>query len=91
VTPVCRSWPPRLGTTHQNVSRHLGVLYQAGMVSRRRDRTGLRYSLVEWTGWWLVEQIGASVLSQLDELRDALSEDSTSRSPPADGAVARGR
>jgi DNA-binding transcriptional ArsR family regulator len=64
----------RLGTTHQNVSRHLGVLYQAGMVSRRRDRTGVRYSLVDWTGWWLVEQIGASVLSQLDELRDALSD-----------------
>jgi DNA-binding transcriptional ArsR family regulator len=64
----------RLGTTHQNVSRHLGVLHKAGMVSRRRDATGLRYSLVDWTGWWLVEQIGASVLSQLDELRDALSD-----------------
>ena len=64
----------RLGTTHQNVSRHLGVLYQAGMVSRRRDGTGVRYSLVDWTGWWLVEQIGASVLTQLDELRDALSD-----------------
>jgi DNA-binding transcriptional ArsR family regulator len=65
----------RLGTTHQNVSRHLGVLHQAGMVSRRRDGTGVRYSLVDWTGWWLVEQIGASVLSQLDELRDVLSDD----------------
>jgi DNA-binding transcriptional ArsR family regulator len=64
----------RLGTTPQNVSRHLGVLYQAGIVSRRRDGTGVRYSLVDWTGWWLVEQIGASVLSQLDELRDALSD-----------------
>lgn len=64
----------RLGTTHQNVSRHLGVLYQAGMVSRRRDGTGVRYSLVDWTGWWLVEQIGASALSQLDELRDVLSD-----------------
>jgi DNA-binding transcriptional ArsR family regulator len=64
----------RLGTTHQNVSRHLGVLHQAGMVSRRREGTGVRYSLVDWTGWWLVEQIGASVLSRLDELRDVLSE-----------------
>jgi DNA-binding transcriptional ArsR family regulator len=67
----------RLGTTHQNVSRHLGVLYQAGMVSRRRDGTTVRYSLVDWTGWWLVEQIGASVLSQLDELRDVLSDRAT--------------
>jgi DNA-binding transcriptional ArsR family regulator len=64
----------RLGTTHQNVSRHLGVLHQAGMVSRRRDGTGVRYALVDWTGWWLVEQIGASVLSKLDELRGVLSE-----------------
>ena len=69
-----RELAARLGTTHQNVSRHLGVLYQAGMVSRHRDGTGVRYSLVDWTGWWLVEQIGASVLCQLDELRDALSD-----------------
>ena len=64
----------RLGTTHQNVSRHLGVLHQAGMVSRRREGTGVRYSLVDWTGWWLVEQIAASALSRLDELRGVLSE-----------------
>jgi DNA-binding transcriptional ArsR family regulator len=81
----------RLGTTPRNVSRHLGVLYQAGMVSRRRDGTRIRYSLVDWAGWWLLEQIGASVLSQLDELRGALSEQSSEPIPPADRTVARGR
>lgn len=61
----------RMATTHQNVSKHLGVLYQAGMVSRRKEGTAVRYSLVDWTGWWLVEQIGTSVIGQLDELREA--------------------
>lgn len=60
-----------IGTTRQNVSKHLGVLHQAGMLSRRRDGTSIYYSLVDWSGWWLVEQIGASVTAHLDELRQA--------------------
>ena len=60
----------QLMTTHQNVSKHLGVLYQAGMVSRRKEGTSVRYALVDWTGWWLVEQIGASVAAQLDDLHE---------------------
>ena len=63
----------RLATTHQNVSKHLAVLYQAGMLSRRRDGTRVYYSLVDWTGWWLVEQIGASLTARLDELREAFA------------------
>lgn len=60
-----------IGTTRQNVSKHLGILHQAGMLSRRRDGTSIYYSLVDWSGWWLVEQIGASVTAHLDELRQA--------------------
>jgi DNA-binding transcriptional ArsR family regulator len=63
----------RLMTTHQNVSKHLGALYQAGMVSRRREGPSVRYSLIDWTGWWVVEQIGQSVAEHLDELREALA------------------
>ncbi|MEA2361309.1 MAG: hypothetical protein QOD71_454 [Thermoleophilaceae bacterium] len=62
----------RLGTTHQNASKHLGVLHQAGMVSRHRVGTSIRYALVDWTGWWLVEQIATSAADHLDQLRDAL-------------------
>src|SRR5919108_5215775 len=43
----------RVVTTHQNVSKHLTVLHQAGMVSRRKDGASVRYALVDWTGWWL--------------------------------------
>jgi DNA-binding transcriptional ArsR family regulator len=53
-------------TSHQKVSKHLGVLYGAGMVSRRRQGASVRYSLVDWTGWWVVEQIGRWVESSLD-------------------------
>lgn len=59
----------RLMTTHQNVSKHLGVLYQAGMVSRRKEGNSVRYALVDWTGWWLVEQMAISVADRLDELQ----------------------
>jgi DNA-binding transcriptional ArsR family regulator len=64
----------RMATTHQNVSKHLGVLYQAGMVSRRKEGTSVRYSLIDWTGWWLIEQVGTSVITQLDELRETFAE-----------------
>ena len=59
----------QLMTTHQNVSKHLGVLYQAGMVSRRKEGISVRYALVDWTGWWLVEQMAVSVVDRLDELQ----------------------
>jgi DNA-binding transcriptional ArsR family regulator len=58
----------RLPTTHQNVSKHLAALYQAGMVSRRTEGSSVHYALVDWTGWWLVEQMAASVAARLDEL-----------------------
>ena len=53
-------------TSHQKVSKHLGVLYGAGMVSRRRQGATVRYALVDWTGWWVVEQIGRWVESSLE-------------------------
>lgn len=65
----------RLMTTHQNVSKHLGVLYQAGMVSRRKEGSSVQYALVDWTGWWLVEQMATSVADRLDELQNLFAPD----------------
>ena len=65
-----------LQTTHANVSKHLSLLHQAGVVSRRKDGASVRYALIDWTGWWLVEQLAASIASQLDDLRDAFEEPS---------------
>ena len=55
-----------LGASQQNVSKHLGVLHQAGVVSRRKEGPSVRYALVDWTGWWLVEQISRSLADHLD-------------------------
>ena len=70
-----------LATTHANVSKHLAVLHRAGMVSRRRDGNSVRYALIEWSGWWVIEQIGRALAARLDELRDALAPDERDREP----------
>jgi|SRR5579875_3926507 len=61
-----------LGTAHQNVSKHLAVLHQCGMVSRHRDGSSVVYELVDWTGWWLIEQIAQSLEREADELTGLL-------------------
>jgi DNA-binding transcriptional ArsR family regulator len=57
----------RLFSSHQKVSKHLAVLYGAGMVSRRPEGNTVRYALIDWTGWWVIEQIGRWVESGLEE------------------------
>jgi DNA-binding transcriptional ArsR family regulator len=47
--------------TRQGVSRQLGILYQAGLVRRRREGMWVQYELVDWTGWWLVEQLAGAI------------------------------
>ena len=37
----------RLGTSQQNVSKHLGVLHGAGIVSRRKEGTSSLYSVAD--------------------------------------------
>jgi DNA-binding transcriptional ArsR family regulator len=67
----------QLETTHPNVSKHLSLLHQAGVVSRRKEGAAVRYELVDWTGWWLIEQLGAGIAAQLDELRDAFGRETS--------------
>lgn len=50
-----------LPVTRQGVSRQLGVLHRAGLVSRRRDGMSVSYELTDWTGWWLIEQLTAAL------------------------------
>jgi DNA-binding transcriptional ArsR family regulator len=51
----------RVGASHQRTSKHLAVLRAAGMVARRRTGAEVRYSLVDWTGWWVVEQVSGAL------------------------------
>jgi DNA-binding transcriptional ArsR family regulator len=55
-----------IGASHQRTSKHLAVLRAAGMVGRRREGAEVRYSLVDWTGWWVVEQVSRALRSDAD-------------------------
>lgn len=56
-----------IGASHQRTSKHLAVLRAAGMVRRRREGAEARYSLIDWTGWWVVEQVSRALASDADE------------------------
>lgn len=57
-----------LGTSQQNASKHLGVLLQAGILSRRKEGTTARYAIADATVFALCEQICGALQSQLEEL-----------------------
>jgi DNA-binding transcriptional ArsR family regulator len=60
--------------TRQNVSRHLCLLYEAGMLRRTREASSVRYELADWSSLWLLEQIVASVDEHLDAQRRTIAE-----------------
>jgi DNA-binding transcriptional ArsR family regulator len=56
----------RVGMSHQNVSTHLKVLHQAGIVKRRKIQRRTHYELADWAGWWMVEQAALTVTEEGD-------------------------
>ena len=64
-----------LGASQQNVSKHLGILLSAGMVSRRKDGNHARYAISDPSVFDLCEQVCGGVRRQLDEL-DAILQPS---------------
>jgi DNA-binding transcriptional ArsR family regulator len=62
----------KMTSTPQNVSRHLGILYRAGIVARRRDGPFVYYSLTDYSTCRLLDQVLASITGQIDELADAV-------------------
>ena len=59
-----------LGASQQNVSQHLAILHQAGLVSRRKEGTRVRYQLVDPNVLPLFERAVESLSRQLGELTD---------------------
>ena len=57
-----------LGASQQNVSKHLGILHDAGMVSRTKQRNSVLYSISDQTVFELCDQVCGSVRRQLQEL-----------------------
>src|SRR5690349_18860209 len=57
-----------LGATQQNVSKHLGVLLNAGMVSRTKQGTSARYAIADQGVFELCDHVCGGLRRQLSEL-----------------------
>jgi DNA-binding transcriptional ArsR family regulator len=57
-----------LGASQQNVSKHLGVLHQAGIVSRRKEGTRVLYGIADETVFALCETVCGGLAEQVAEL-----------------------
>jgi DNA-binding transcriptional ArsR family regulator len=62
-----------LGATQQNVSKHLGVLHGAGILSRRRDGNRVLYAIADDSIFTLCESVCGGLQRQLTELDQLLS------------------
>lgn len=58
----------RLDTSQQNASKHLSVLLQAGIVSRRKAGTSSYYAVADDGVYALCEQVCGGVQAQLADL-----------------------
>ena len=62
------------GASQQNVSKHLGVLLSAAMVSRSRDGNLVIYAISDDTVFDLCETICGGIRRQVDELQAAIAD-----------------
>ncbi|MGA0121658.1 MAG: ArsR/SmtB family transcription factor [Gaiellales bacterium] len=69
-TPVERA--DALGTTQQNVSKHVGVLQRAGIVGRRRDGVRTPYAITDETVLDLCGIVCGGIRRETQGLADAL-------------------
>jgi DNA-binding transcriptional ArsR family regulator len=62
-----------LGATQQNVSKHVGVLAQAGIVGRAKDGTRVRCFIADESVFALCELVCGGLREQVAELDQLLS------------------
>jgi DNA-binding transcriptional ArsR family regulator len=55
---------------HQNVSKHVNVLHGAGILSRTREGSCVRYAIADYTILRILAQATASTTGYLQELAD---------------------
>jgi DNA-binding transcriptional ArsR family regulator len=72
-----------LGATQQNVSKHLGVLYQAGIVGRRKDGNRVIYAIADDSVFALCETVCGGLARQVAGIAQLLE------APPASGSARR--
>jgi DNA-binding transcriptional ArsR family regulator len=61
-----------LGATQQNVSKHLGVLLQAGIVAREKRGNHAVYSILDESVFELCEQVCGGLRRRIAELEGVL-------------------
>ena len=59
-----------LATSQQNVSKHLGVLPEAGILSRRKDGTSTLYAIADESVLALCEQVCGGLQRQFSDLAE---------------------
>src|SRR5215218_9626415 len=52
-----------VSVSQPGVSKHLAILYQAGIVNRRRQGMWVRYELADFTCCWIVQQLASGLVS----------------------------
>ena len=62
-----------LGASQQNVSKHLAVLAEAGMLGRRRDGNNVCYRIVDEGVFALCDQVCGSMQQQLRALSELVA------------------
>jgi DNA-binding transcriptional ArsR family regulator len=61
------------GSSQQNVSKHLGILHQAGIVSREKRGTSVLYAIADDSVFALCEHVCGGLRRQLAELGSVLA------------------
>lgn len=61
-----------IGTTQQNVSKHLGVLQRAGIVARRKQGNFAYYRVIDEGVFSLCEAVCGSLQQQVESLRQVV-------------------
>jgi DNA-binding transcriptional ArsR family regulator len=62
-----------IGTTQQNVSKHLGVLQRSGIVARRKQGNFAYYRIVDQGVLSLCEAVCGSLQAQVESLRQLVA------------------
>lgn len=62
-----------LGTSQQNVSKHVGVLSRAGLVAREKEGNSVRCRIADASVMQLCEQVCGGLQRQVSELQALLS------------------
>lgn len=64
----------RLDTSQQNVSKHVGVLHDAGIVGRRKEGTSSYYRVTDDGVYELCEQVCGGIRNRLADLAEMVGD-----------------